>query len=325
MHKPVLVVTTQFMHAIEARIDRDYNARRNPHERPFTCDELIEASSGADALFITPLDRLDSEFFERVSASVKVIATYSVGIDHIDLQAAANRKIAIAYTPGTNADATADIAILLMLGASRRAYEGQEMVRTGTWNLSSQVLLGWQLTGKVLGIFGMGRVGRAVAERARGFGMAIHYYNPARLPAASEKDAVFHSNAPDLLRVSEFLSLHAPETPETHHFINSKTIELLPQGAILLNSARGGMVVDEDLIAALKSGRVAAAGLDVFEGEPKLHPGYVALKNTFLLPHMGSATVETRLAMGMLALDNIKAVLDGKPAPSLATMEPVVA
>jgi lactate dehydrogenase-like 2-hydroxyacid dehydrogenase len=325
MHKPVLVVTTQFMHAIEARIDRDYNARRNPHERPFTCDELIEASSGADALFITPPDRLDSEFFERVSASVKVIATYSVGIDHIDLQAAANRKIAIAYTPGTNADATADIAILLMLGASRRAYEGQEMVRTGTWNLSSQVLLGWQLTGKVLGIFGMGRVGRAVAERARGFGMAIHYYNPARLPAASEKDAVFHSNAPDLLRVSEFLSLHAPETPETHHFINSKTIELLPQGAILLNSARGGMVVDEDLIAALKSGRVAAAGLDVFEGEPKLHPGYVALKNTFLLPHMGSATVETRLAMGMLALDNIKAVLDGKPAPSLATMEPVVA
>jgi lactate dehydrogenase-like 2-hydroxyacid dehydrogenase len=325
MHKPVLVVTTQFMHAIEARIDRDYNARRNPHERPFTCDELIEALSGADALFITPLDRLDSEFFERVPASVKVIATYSVGIDHIDLQAAANRKIAIAYTPGTNADATADIAILLMLGASRRAYEGQEMVRTGTWNLSSQVLLGWQLTGKVLGIFGMGRVGRAVAERARGFGMAIHYYNPARLPAASEKDAVFHSNAPDLLRVSEFLSLHAPETPETHHFINSKTIELLPQGAILLNSARGGMVVDEDLIAALKSGRVAAAGLDVFEGEPKLHPGYVALKNTFLLPHMGSATVETRLAMGMLALDNIKAVLDGKPAPSLATMEPVVA
>jgi lactate dehydrogenase-like 2-hydroxyacid dehydrogenase len=323
VHKPVLVVTTHFMDEIEARIDRDYDARRNPHERPFTCDELIEASSGADALFITPIDRLDSDFFKRLPASVMVIATHSVGIDHIDLQAAANRKIAIAYTPGINADATADIAMLLMLGASRRAYEGQEMVRTGTWKLSSPV--GWQLTGKALGIVGLGRVGQAVAQRARGFGMNIHYFSPTRLPAALEKDAVFHSSAADLLRVSEFLTLHAPETPETHHFINSKTIDLLPHGAILINTARGGMVVDEDLIAALKSGRVAAAGLDVFEGEPKLHPGYVALKNTFLLPHSGSATVETRLAMGMLALDNIDAVLDGKPGPSLVTKEPVVA
>jgi len=323
--KPVLVVTSHFMDAIEVRIDRDYDARRNPHDRPFTRVELMEASSEADALFITPLDRLDSDFFKKVAASVKVIATYSVGTDHIDLQAAANRKIAIAYTPGINSEATADIAMLLMLGASRRGYEGQEMLRTGTWTLSSQVLLGWQLTGKVLGIFGMGRVGRAVAQRARGFGMTIHYFNPARLPAELEKGAIFHASAPDLLRVSEFLTLHAPETPETHHFINSKTIDLLPHGAILINAARGGMVVDEDLVAALKSGRLAAAGLDVFEGEPKIHPGYVALKNTFLLPHMGSATVETRSAMGMLALDNIDAVLEGKPAPSLVITEPLVA
>jgi lactate dehydrogenase-like 2-hydroxyacid dehydrogenase len=311
------------MDKIEERIDQDYDARRNPSERPFTGDELLEASSGADALFITPFDRLDADFFNRLSISVKVIATYSVGIDHIDLQAAANRTIAIAYTPGINADATADIAMLLMLGASRRAYEGQEAVRTGTWNLSSPVLLGWQLTGKALGIVGMGRVGQAVAQRARGFGMSIHYFSPTRLPAALERGAVFHSSAADLLRVSQFLTLHAPETPETHHLINSKTIDLLPQGAILINTARGGMVSDEDLIAALKSGRVAAAGLDVFEGEPKLHPGYVALKNTFLLPHMGSATIETRLAMGMLALDNIDAVLGGKPAPSLVMREPV--
>ena len=320
VHKPVLVVTTHFMDQIEARIDRDYDARRSPHERPFTSDELIEASSGADAQFITPFDRLDSDFFKRLPASVKIIATYSVGIDHIDLQAATNREIAIAYTPGVNADATADIAMLLMLGASRRAYEGQEMVRTGTWKVSGPVLLGWQLTGKILGIVGMGRVGQAVAHRARGFGMSIHYVNPTRLPAALEKGAVFHSCAADLLRVSEFLSLHAPETPETHHFINSKTIDLLPHGAILINAARGGMVVDEDLIAALKSGRLAA-GLDVFEKEPELHPGYVALKNTFLMPHMGGATLETRLAMGMLALDNIDAVLDGKRAPSLVASE----
>jgi lactate dehydrogenase-like 2-hydroxyacid dehydrogenase len=307
------------MDEIEARIDRGYDARRNPHQRPFTRDELLEASSGADALFIMPFDRLDSEFFKRVTASVKVIATYSVGFDHIDLRAAANKRIAIAYTPGINADATADIAMLLMLGASRRAHEGQEMVRTGRWTPSSPVLLGWQLTGKGLGIVGMGRVGQAVAQRARGFGMTIHYSNPTRLPSELEKGAVFHSNPPDLLGVSEFLTLHAPETPATHHFINSKTIEMLPRGAILINTARGGLVADEDLIAALKSGRVAAAGLDVFEGEPKLHPGYVSLKNTFLLPHMGSATVETRLAMGMVVLDNIDAVLQGKPAPSLVS------
>jgi lactate dehydrogenase-like 2-hydroxyacid dehydrogenase len=309
------------MDEIEARINRDYDARRSPQDRPFTAEELIEASSGADALFVTPHDRLDSSFFKQVSASVKVIATYSVGLDHIDLQAAADRKIAIAYTPGVNADATAEIAMLLMLGAARRAYEGQEMVRTVAWTLSSQTLLGWQLTGKILGIFGMGRVGQAVAQRASGFGMTIHYCDATRLPAALEKGAVFHSSAPDLLRVSQFLTLHAPETQETHHFINSKTIDLLPHGAILINAARGGLVVDEDLIAALKTGRVAAAGLDVYEGEPKLHPGYVALKNTFLLPHMGSATVETRLAMGMLALDNIDAVLAGKPAPSLVTKQ----
>src|SRR5580704_12025831 len=167
------------MDEIEARIDRDYDARRNPHQRPFTRDEMLEASAGADALFIMPFDRLDSEFFKRVDPSVKVIATYSVGFDHIDLEGAASRGIAIAYTPGINADATADIAMLLMLGASRRAYEGQEMVRTGTWTPSSPVLLGWQLTGKILGVFGMGKVAQAVAQRARGFGMTIHYVNPS--------------------------------------------------------------------------------------------------------------------------------------------------
>jgi lactate dehydrogenase-like 2-hydroxyacid dehydrogenase len=208
--------------------------------------------------------------------------------------------------------------MLLLLGASRRAYEAQELVRSGAWKSSNVVaLLGWQPTGKILGIFGMGRIGLAVARRARGFGMKIHYYNPVRLPEETVGDAVFHADSLDLLRVSAFLSLNAPESEETHHFLNAKTIQLLPAGSIVVNTARGGLVVDEDLIAALQSGQVAAAGLDVFEGEPKLHPGYLALKNTFLLPHIGSATVETRTAMGMLALDNIDAVLSGNPAPSL--------
>jgi lactate dehydrogenase-like 2-hydroxyacid dehydrogenase len=318
MTKPILVVTTRYPAEVENRIDRDYNARRNPNQLPFSQPELLSASEGADALLITPADRLDSEFFQKVSLTVKIIATFSVGFEHIDLEAAARRKIPVAYTPGVNSEATADIAMLLLLGASRRAYEAQELIRTGAWKpLSPDMLLGWQVGGKVLGILGMGRVGQAVARRARGFGMRIHYSNASKLSAEIAGDATYHEDPSDLLRASQFLSLHAPEKPQTHHFLNSKAISLLPPGAIVVNTARGGLVVDDDLIAALKSGRVAAAGLDVFEGEPKLHPGYVSLKNTFLLPHIGSATIETRTAMGMLALDNIEAVLNARPAPTL--------
>ena len=318
MTKPILVVTSHYPKDVEARIDRDYNARRNPNASLFSQQQLLSAAEGADALFITPADRLDSEFFQKVSPTVRIIATFSVGFEHINLEAAARRKISVAYTPGINNEATADIAMLLLLGASRRAYEAQELVRTGAWKpLSPDMLLGWQVGGKVLGIFGMGRVGQAVARRARGFGMKIHYSNASELPAEIAGDAVYHQNPSDLLRLSQFLSLHAPETPQTRHFLNSKAISLLPAWAIVVNTARGGLVVDDDLIAALKSGRVAAAGLDVFEGEPKLNPEYISLKNTFLLPHIGSATIETRTAMGMLALDNVEAVLNGKPAPTL--------
>ena len=212
-----------------------------------------------------------------------------------------------------------------MLGASRRAFEAQELLRSGnwkSWNVTG--LLGWQLTGKILGIYGMGRIGQAVAKRARGFGMNIHYYDPNRLPHEVEGDAIFHDDAYDLLKVSAFLSLNAPATKETHRFLDAKAIACLPRGAVIVNSGRGGIVVDEDLIAALKSGQVAAAGLDTFEGEPKLHPGYLPLKNTFPLPHIGSATIEARTAMGMLALDNVNAVLRGTPAPSLVTSDSAV-
>jgi lactate dehydrogenase-like 2-hydroxyacid dehydrogenase len=318
MTKPILVVTTRYPKGVEDRIDRDFNARRNPDQVPFTQEKLLSATDGADALFITPADRLDSGFFQKVSPSLKIVATFSVGFEHIDLGAAARRKIPVAYTPGVNNEATADIAMLLLLGASRRAYEAQELVRTGAWKpMSPDMLLGWQVGGKVLGIFGMGRVGQAMARRARGFGMKIHYSNGSELPAEIAGDAIYHEDPSDLLRVSQFLSLHAPETPQTCHFLNAKAISLLPPGAIVVNTARGGLVVDDDLIAALKSGRVAAAGLDVFEGEPKLNPEYISLKNTFLLPHIGSATIETRTAMGMLALDNVDAVLNGKPALTL--------
>jgi lactate dehydrogenase-like 2-hydroxyacid dehydrogenase len=321
LSKPILVQTEQFTADVEARIERDFTARRVAPDSPSRREELLRAAEGADALFISPVDRLDAEFFRRVPASVKVIATFSVGYDHIDLGAAAARGIAIANTPGVLTDATADLAMLLLLGASRRAYEAEQLLRSGAWaKTSSAKLLGWQPTGKVLGIFGMGRIGQAVAHRARAFGMKIHYSNRNPVPKELASDAVFHQDPLDLLRVSQFLSLHAPHTPETHHFLNTQTIALLPAGAIVINSARGGLVEDGALIAALKAGRVAAAGLDVFEGEPNINPEYARLQNTFLVPHIGSATLETNTAMGMLDLDNIDAVLAGKPAPSLVKL-----
>ena len=318
MKKPILVVTSRFIAPIETRIAKEYEVRRKPDGTLLTRDELLSASEGADAMLITPFDRLDADFFRRVSSSVRVISTYSVGIDHIDLEAAEQRNIAIGYTPAEVTDATADIAILLLLGASRRAFEAQELVRSGEWTIPrAGALLGWQITGKTLGIFGMGRIGQAVAQRARGFGMKIHYSNPHQLPEEFAGDAVFHADPLELMKVSQFLTLHAPETPATHHFLNARTISLLPQGAIVVNAARGGLIKDKDLIEALKLGHLAAAGLDVYEGEPKLNPGYIGLKNTFLLPHIGSATIESRTNMGMVALDNIDAVLNGRSAPSL--------
>lgn len=319
MKRPILVVTSHFIKPVEARIESNYEVRRKTDGTSFTRDELLAAAEGADAILVMPFDRLDAEFFRRVSPSVKVISTFSVGLDHIDMRAAQERNIAIGYTPGEVTDATADIAMLLLLGASRRAFEAQELIRNGEWTIPrAQSLLGWQVTGKNLGIFGMGRIGQAVAKRARGFGMKIHYSNTRQLPAEKAGDAVFHADPLELMKVSQFLSLNAPETTATRHFLNSKTIALLPQNAIIVNTARGGLIKDDDLIEALKSGRVAAAGLDVFEGEPKLNPGYVGLKNTFLLPHIGTATIESRTNMGMVALDNIDAVLNGRPAPSLA-------
>lgn len=321
MSKPILVVTSRFIEPVEERIEKEYEARRKIDGTLFSRDELLAASQGADAILIMPFDRIDADFLRLVPSSVKVISTYSVGTDHIDLRAAAERGIAIGYTPAEVTDATADIAMLLLLGASRRAFEAQELVRSGEWTIPlAGALLGWQITSKNLGILGMGRIGQAVAKRAQGFGMKIHYSNRHPLPDEIAGGAVFHADPLELLKVSQFLSLNAPETPETHNFLNAQTISLLPKGAIVVNTARGGLIKDEDLIEALRTGQIAAAGLDVYDGEPKLNPAYIGLKNTFLLPHIGSATIESRTNMGTVALDNIDAVLNGRSAPSLASI-----
>ncbi|MGL4881258.1 MAG: NAD(P)-dependent oxidoreductase, partial [Waterburya sp.] len=200
----------------------------------------------------------------------------------------------------------------------RRAYEGQQLVRQGKWTGSYPTeLLGTQVTGKRLGILGMGRIGRAVAQRAKAFGMEVHYCNRQRVERAVEDGAIFHENTEELLKVSDFLSFHCPATPETTHFLNTQRIELLPDGAIIINAARGSLIVDEDLIAALRSRKIQAAGLDVFENEPNLHPDYLTLPNVFLLPHLGSATLETRSQMGLLLLDNLDAIFAGKQPPNV--------
>jgi lactate dehydrogenase-like 2-hydroxyacid dehydrogenase len=317
--KPVLVVTWPPLPAqVAERVNRDFVLRLAETPESLTSDGLLALADGAAGLLVSSADRLDAGFFDRVASSVKVLATRSVGYDHIDIPAAARRHIAVAYTPGVLTDAVADATILLLLGASRRAYEAQQFIRAGEWAHAAPVaLIGRQLTGRVLGILGMGRIGAAVAYRARALGMQIHYTNPVPLSQEAAHGAVFHKDPRELLRVSEFLSLHAPATPDTHHFLNAKTLALLPRGAIVVNTARGDLICDEDLLAALDAGAVAAVGLDVFEHEPQVDPRYLTLKNAFLLPHLAAATAETQAAIGMLALDNIDAVLGGRAAPSL--------
>jgi lactate dehydrogenase-like 2-hydroxyacid dehydrogenase len=303
---------------VAERVNRDFAVRLAESPESLTSDGLVELSDGASGFLVTPFDRIDASFFDRVAASVKIVATRSVGYDHIDIAAALRRGIPVAFTPGVLTDAAADATILLLLGASRHAYEAQQFLRSGEWAHGVPLaLMGRQLTGKVPGIFGMGRIGQAVAHRARALGMHIHYSNPSPLPEDAAHGAVFHHDPLELLAVSEFLSLHAPATPDTRHFLNAKTIALLPCGAIIVNTARGELICDEDLLAALEKGTVAAVGLDVFEHEPEIDPRYLTLKNAFLMPHLAVETIETQTAVGMLALDNIDAILAGRPAPSL--------
>jgi lactate dehydrogenase-like 2-hydroxyacid dehydrogenase len=317
MRRPVLLVTRRLPDAVLARARRDYDARINEPDQVYSAAELAERARGCDAILCAPGDALRAETVAALPASLRAISTFSVGYDHLDVAAARARGIALFHTPGVLTDATAEIALLLMLGAARRAYEGQRMLREGRWRAwTPTLLLGRGLAGARLGIFGMGRIGQAVARRARAFGMEIHYASRRRLSPELEAGAVFHADASDLLRSSDFLSLHCPASPETHHWLDAKRIALLPPGAIAINTARGSIVDDGALIAALRSGQLAAAGLDVYENEPQLDPRYLELDNAFLLPHLGSATREARDAMGNLALDNLDAFFAGRPAPA---------
>lgn len=310
--KHVVLVTRKLPDAVEERLARDYEVRLNPTDRLYDSDELIRMSEGAFAILPCHTERFTADVIQRLPNSVRAIANFSVGVDHCDLEAAKARGIVVTNTPDVLSDATAEIAMLLMLGAARRAGEGEQLVRSGNWkDWSPSFMVGTQMSGKRLGIVGMGRVGQVVARRARGFGMEIHYHNRTRLNAAAEEGATYHGDLQDLLRFSEFLSLHCPATPQNRGLLNADRIAALPDGAIVVNTARGAVVDDDALVAALRSGKLAAAGLDVYNNEPDIDPRYRQIQNTFLLPHIGSATRETRIAMGNRAIENLNAIAAG--------------
>lgn len=314
--KPRILVTRKLTQAVEDRAQRDYDAELNEHDALWSADEILRRAEGKDALLVCLTEKFPADVIARLPSSVRVLSTYSVGTDHIDSAAAKARSIRVTNTPDAVTISTAEIAMLLILGSARRAPEGERLLKERKWGgWQPMQLLGHRLDGKRLGIYGMGKIGQALAKRARAFDMEIHYHNRRRLPTDDERGAIFHDTLDGLLAHSDVLSVNAPSTPETRGVINADTLAKLPRGAIVVNTARGDLVDDDALIAALKSGHVAYAGLDVYKGEPNIHEAYYGIENAFLLPHMGTSAVEARDEMGFAALDNIDAVLSGREPP----------
>ncbi|MEO9820021.1 MAG: D-glycerate dehydrogenase [Paracoccaceae bacterium] len=313
MNKPRLWITRRLSEATLERAERDYDVVINHADTPGTATELISASADFDAIIPCHSEHFSADVVAQFSDRLKIVANHSVGVDHCNLPALKDRGIAVTNTPDVLSDATAELAMLLMLGAARHAVAGDKIVRTGAWDSwSPAFMVGKQVTGSRLGIIGMGRVGRAFATKARGFDMEVHYYNRTELPADRALGAVYHDTVESLLGVADFLSLHCPATPETTDLMNAERLALLPHGAVLVNTARGALVDEDALIAAIKTGQVTAAGLDCFKVEPGGNPAFAAHDNIFMLPHIGSATRKTRDAMGFRALDNLDAFFAGK-------------
>ncbi|MEO9527609.1 D-glycerate dehydrogenase [Roseibium sp.] len=311
--KPVLWLPRRVSDSTIARARRNYDVIVTETDMPGTADEIVAMSAKADAMMPCHSEHFSADVVARLDPRLKIIANHSVGMDHCDIPALKARNIVVTNTPDVLSDATAELAMLLMLGAARRVVDGERLVRTGSWDSwSPAFMVGKQVSGSRLGIVGMGRVGRAFAAKARGFDMEIHYYNRSRLPEGLEKGAVFHETIESLLPVSDFLSLHCPATPETVDLMNSRRFGLLPDGAVFVNSARGALVDETALLEAIGSGKLAGAGLDCFKTEPGGNPAFAEFNNIFMLPHIGSATAKTRDAMGFRALDNLDAFFAGE-------------
>jgi len=285
----------------------------NHDDTPGTAEDIIAASAEFDAIIPCHSEHFSADVVAQLDPRLKIVANHSVGVDHCDLPALAARGITITNTPDVLSDATAELAMLLMLGAARHAVAGDRLVRTGGWDSwSPAFMVGKQVTGARVGIIGMGRVGRAFAAKARGFDMDVHYYNRSELSADLAQGATYHETVESLLGVADFLSLHCPATPETTNLMNTERFAMLPAGAVVVNTARGALIDEDSLMAALDRGHVAAAGLDCFKVEPGGNPALSSYDNVFMLPHIGSATRTTRDAMGFRALDNLDAFFAGQ-------------
>lgn len=316
--KRFLFVTFDLPMEVRHILDASFNVCYAPPGFRLQPGLALDLIQGHSLLLVSATqDLLDTALIARLPNTIRAIATYSVGHDHIDLQAARAKGIAVFSTPDVLSSACAEVGMLLLLGAARRVTESVDLLRSCSWNgWTPSQLNGTSLSGKVLGIFGMGRIGREIAKRARGFDMNIHYTNRSRLPQDQEQGATYHGSPESLLAVSQFLMLACPATPNTTGFLNAHTIGMLPQGAIVANIGRGAVVVDEDLVSALASGRIAAAGLDVFNNEPEIFPGYAALPNVFMLPHIGSSTMEARQAMATMVVQGLTAFEMEHPTPN---------
>jgi len=301
-----VLVTTKLLKLNEDRMSKLWNVKLNLNNEVYSQNKLIELSKDCEGILSSIVDKIDESTINKLSNSVKIISNFAVGFGNIDIKAARKKNIIVTNTPDVLTDATAEIAMLLILGAARRASEGIEWARNKNWKWSADFLIGKQLEGSRLGILGMGRIGRAVALRAKAFGMQIHYHNRSRLKTDLEAGANYHDSIQSLFSVSDILSINCPATPETTNIINKETLEFFPKEAIITNSARGDMIDDEAMVQALISRRIFSLGLDVYKGEPNIHPGYLNQPNVFILPHLGSATIKTRTAMADLAIDNIE-------------------
>ena len=300
-----ILITRRLLRSCEDKAKEMFETNFNSNDELYSQKKLIELSLGKDGILSSLTDKLDAETINQLPDSIKIISNFAVGFGNIDLDAAKNRGIAVTNTPDVLTDATAEIGILLILGACRRASEGIESAKEGGWKWSADYLIGKQLTGSRLGILGMGRIGQKIAKIAKSLGMIIHYHNRSKLSEDKEQGATYHDNLKSLLSVSDVLSVCCPASKETVDMINKETLEYLPKGAVVTNVARGDIIEDEAMIDALDRRKVYAVGLDVYKNEPNLNPGYLKHKSAFILPHLGSATKDTRTAMANLAIDNL--------------------
>ena len=307
--KKKILVTRKISDLAEEKLKNQFDTKFNLDDQPIPTNELVKLASQYDGMISTGFDKLGEDFFKALDGKLKIIAQVGVGYDNISVKSAENKKIKVTNTPNVLNEAVAETTILLILAASRRIGEAYNLVRSNEWKNQkpdiTKFMIGNSVTGKTLGIIGMGRIGRIAAKCAKMFGMKIIYYNRKKLSDDLEDGAKYYSDISSMLPKCDFVSIHTPATPETKHILNKSTISLLPKNAVVINTSRGSTIDDEALIYALKNKKIFAAGLDVFNNEPNLDERYLDLDNCFVLPHVGSATHETRLAMSMMAVDNI--------------------